>query len=100
MAKRAYRYQLTLKQLESANSEKVSLRQLQMEVENHDELFTIIEKVQQKDLFTDPQLAAEFTIGLKLFSEVILKNRNHLLFDEFWPSFQKFVYRLKNYSPH
>ena len=49
--------------------------ELQMDVENHDALFAVIEKIQQKQLFDDPQQATEFGLGLKLFREVLLKNR-------------------------
>jgi hypothetical protein len=94
--KRANKYQLNLKLLELANGESVPDKQLELTFDNHDEVFGIIDRIQEKDPFNDKQQAAEFALGLKLFSEVMLKNRNHPLFDELKPAFQAFMKRLKS----
>lgn len=96
MAKRTNRYELTLKQLAAAENEDIACEQIQLVVENHDELFSIIQKLQQRSLFSSQQQVAEFAIGLKLFSEVMIRNRDHVLFEAFWPAFRLFMERLKN----
>jgi hypothetical protein len=96
MIKRTNRYRLTLEQLSLAK-EKVALKPpLNWEFENHDEIFDIIDKVTEKNLFKENDESAEFALGLKLFSEVMVKNREHPLFEEFSPAFASFMKKLKN----
>jgi hypothetical protein len=95
MAKRANTYRLTLALQTLASGEAAPPRALELTFDNHDELFTIIDRLRQQDPFGDPAQATEFAIGLKLFSEVMLKNRSHPLFEEFWPAFRLFMAKLK-----
>ena len=67
---------------------------LQFEVEAHDEILSLVERSRQRGDF-DADTAAAFTVGLKLLGEVMLKNRNHPLFEEFGPQFGQFMKRLK-----
>lgn len=53
------------------------------EFDNHDEIFRIIEIIKEKDLFDNTNQATEFALGLKMLSEVMKKNRNHPLFEDF-----------------
>lgn len=96
MEKRTNKYRLTLEQVSLAKGETPLQSPLNLEVENHDEIFSIIEKVNSKNLFKDNKEATEFALGLKLFSEVMIKNRKHPLFDEFSPAFAAFMKKLKN----
>jgi len=95
MTKRANKYRLALEQLESAGEEKGLHGPLQLEFDNHDELFGIIDRVKQKNPFGDPDHSTQFAIGLKMFSEVLLKNRSNPLFEEFAPAFREFMKKLK-----
>lgn len=63
--------------------------------DNHDEVFSIIKKLQEKDPFGDKEQSAQFAIGLKMFSEVMLKNKDNELFSEFLPEFKNFMAKLK-----
>nr|WP_262905301.1 DUF3861 domain-containing protein [Hymenobacter nitidus] len=72
---------------------------VELAFENHDDIFLIIERMRQRNLFEEPGQATEFAIGLKLFSEVLLKNRQHPLFDELGPAFKTFMQRLKSAGP-
>lgn len=47
-------------------------------------------------MFETDNQAVEFAIGLKMFSEVMLKNRNHELFTDFRPAFGEFMKKLKS----
>ena len=83
-----------MKQLGSANREDPVNDPLTLKFENHDELFGIIELAKQKDLFGDLNQSAEFAVGLKMFSEVMLKNRDHPLFEELSPAFKELIKKL------
>ena len=67
---------------------------VQFHIEAHDEILGLIERSRQRGDF-DADTAAAFTVGLKLLGEVMLKNRNHPLFEEFGPQFGQFMQRLK-----
>lgn len=96
MEKRTNKYRLTLEQVSLAKEEAPLQSPLNLEFENHDEIFSIIEKINAKNLFIDAQEGTEFALGLKLFSEVMIKNRKNPLFDEFSPAFAAFMKKLKS----
>ncbi|MEH0153512.1 DUF3861 domain-containing protein [Limibacter armeniacum] len=97
MNKRANKYKMNLNLVSLANGEKPELEKaIELEFDNHDEIFGLIERSKEKNLFDNPQQSVEFTIGLKLFSEVMLKNRNHPLFEAFAPAFRDFMKKLKS----
>ena len=96
MEKKANKYHLTLALTQYANGATEPAKQLELDFTNHDEIFEILEKLQAKDPFDDQELAAEFAIGLKLFSEVMIKNRSNPLFEELGPAFGSFMKRLKS----
>ena len=95
MAKRANTYRLTLELRALASGEAAGPQSLELTFDNHDELFGIIERLQQKNPFGDPAQATELAIGLKLLSEVMLKNRSHPLFEDLLPAFRLFMEKLK-----
>ena len=95
MAKRANTYRLTLALQALASGEAAPPKALELTFDNHDELFAIIERLRQRNPFGDPAQATEFAVGLKLFSEVMLKNRSHPLFADFLPAFRLFMAKLK-----
>jgi len=95
MSKRAYSYRLRLEQVAGIQPDSPTHEALELEFENHDDIFNIIERLQKRNLFQEPSQSTEFAIGLKLFSEVMLKNRQHPLFEELAPAFKSFMQRLK-----
>lgn len=95
MKKKAHQYKLTLAHLKSIKGEEMNTPPLEIEFENHDDIFSIIEKTQEKNFFGDLDQSTEFAIGLKLFSEVMLRNRNNPLFEELGPAFALFMKRIK-----
>jgi Domain of Unknown Function with PDB structure (DUF3861) len=91
-----HRYRITVEHIASADGEPgTGGLPLEFEVGNHDEILSLVERIRQRDLF-DANTATAFTVGLKLFSEVMLENRKHPLFDEFRPHFAEFMKRLKS----
>lgn len=67
MEKKTNKYHLALTLSAYANGDTAPAKQLEIDIDNHDELFGIIERISAKELFADGQQAAEFAIGLKLF---------------------------------
>lgn len=96
MEKRSNKYYLTLSLKEYANGDTEPARELGIQFDNHDEIFNIIEKIKDKNIFEDPNEATQFALGLKLFSEVKLKNRKNPLFDELNEVFPIFMKKLKS----
>lgn len=79
-----------------ANGESEPAKELELRFDNHDELFGIIEKIQEKNLFNTKEEATEFAIGLKMFSEVMIRNRKHPLFEDLQAAFPLFMKKLKS----
>ncbi|UOG77488.1 DUF3861 domain-containing protein (plasmid) [Hymenobacter tibetensis] len=96
MAKRAHHYRLRLEHMAPAATDQPTHPPLEVEFDNHDDIFQIIERLQARNLFAKPSQATEFAIGLKLFSEVMLNNRDHALFAEMRPAFSEFMKKLKS----
>lgn len=96
MAKRAHHYRLHLEHTAAASPEQPIHPPLTLDFDNHDDVLQIADRLEARQLFTTPGQATEFAIGLKLFSEVMLKNREHALFVEFQPAFSEFMKKLKS----
>jgi len=96
MEKRAHKYKITLEHLATAKGEPGTHEPLQLAFDNHDDIFSIIERMQARNLFNNDNQSTEFAIGLKMFSEVMLKNRKHPLFEELAPAFSEFMKKLKS----
>lgn len=91
-----HQYRVSLEHLADADGNRSAHDQaLQFEVGNHDDIFAIVERMRGRGDF-DPDTAAAFGVGLKLFSEVMLENKDHPLFAEFKPHFMAFMKKLKN----
>jgi hypothetical protein len=96
MEKRSNKYYLTLSLKEYANGETEPAKELGIQFDNHDEIFSIIERIKDKNIFEDPNEATQFALGLKLFSEIKLKHRKNPLFDELNQVFPVFMKKLKS----
>lgn len=97
MAKRTNTYRLYLEPVSLSKEDTPLPAPLQIQFNNHDEIFEIIERIKAKALFENEGDATEFAIGLKLFSEVMIRNRNHPLFAELAPHFSEFMKKLKSF---
>ena len=64
--------------------------------EKYDHIFPLT-PIQKK--FFDEETTKAFAVGLKLFSEVMLENREHVLFQDFHPAFLQFMKNLKQKNP-
>lgn len=88
------RYRIQVEQVENTKGEPVSRDALHFEVGNHDDVFHIVDIMRGRGDF-DPDTATALAIGLKLFSEVMLENKDHPLFEAFKPHFTQFMKQLK-----
>ncbi len=88
-------YRVTVQSLSAEDS--FSEAGLTFDVTNHDEILGLVDRVAARQVLPTDEVA-EFTIGLKLFSEVMLRHRREPLFAEFFPHFGAFMKRLKGSS--
>lgn len=95
MEKRNNSYQLDLKEIKLKDGSE-GTKNLSFEFDNHDDLFHIFEVIKSKKIFDDDNTATEFALGLKLFTEVMLKNKQHPLFEELRPAILEFMKKLKS----
>ncbi|MDF0706089.1 DUF3861 domain-containing protein [Flagellimonas okinawensis] len=96
MDKKFNTYQLHLKENALKNGISGS-KSLEFQFENHDNIMQLVELVKDKNLFKEQSDNIEFLVGLKLFSEVMLRNRKHEMFTEFGPEFREFMKKFKSH---
>ena len=90
-----YKYRITVEALGSTRQPTTSTGQsTQFEVENHDDLFKIVEAVRLKEIL-DSDKSASLAIGLKLFSEVVLEKRLDPIFAPVLAPLHGFIRQLK-----
>ena len=90
-----HQYEVTVKHIADAQGQPPSYSEvLQFQAYNHDDLFKILEKLAKANLLDDEKTKA-FTVGLKLFGETLLENKDIPLFKEFLPQFAHFMKALK-----
>lgn len=91
---REHRYRITLEHLAAPKQGEPTHAAIHFESGNHDDLFAIIGKVRARGQFDD-DTAASLALGLKLFTEVMLKNRSDPLFAEIQQPMREFIQTLK-----
>lgn len=69
-------------------------REMKFEATNHDDVFDIVDRIKQ-GLIVPESEAEEFSLGLKLFSEVVLRHRKEPLFAEIFTGMSSFMKSLK-----
>lgn len=91
-----YRYKLTLERVPGKDGEIRGNADdtVTFEAYNHDDLFSIVERMKSRGLWDD-DTAAQLAIGFKMFSEVALHHRNDPLFEPLMPHIKEFIGRLK-----
>ncbi|CNK97817.1 DUF3861 domain-containing protein [Yersinia aleksiciae] len=95
-----YRYRITVEPLTDRKGEPMDKASVTFEVENHDEILGIIDRLQaREDLDFGKDKTAAFAVGLKLFSETMMENRKHPLFAPMRTAFMEFMTLLKKGSP-
>ncbi|MEN5231801.1 DUF3861 domain-containing protein [Sphingobacterium faecium] len=95
MEKRNNAYELELKEISLKNGDE-GTKSLRFNFDNHDDLFHIVEVIRSKQIFENKETATEFALGLKLFTEVMLKNKDNPLFEDLRPAISDFMKKLKS----
>ena len=80
-----HQYRITVDYLADSDGSPIEAPPLVFEAPNHDNLFELLEKVKQMHPDISGQDLSRFLIGLKLFSEVCLENRDNAFFSQFSP---------------
>ena len=87
-------YKIQIEKIEDFKGQAVMEPPLVFTTRNHDDLMSIVEKMKSR-----PELSAEdatdLAIGLKLFGEVMLRNRELPLFADMQPALGSFIKKLK-----
>lgn len=96
MAKKANRYKLKLELLQLLRPDDTVYEPIEFEFGNHDNIFRIIDHMKARNRFKTEQDSVEFAIGLKLFGEVMLKNKDNPLFEDFRPAFGALMKKIKS----
>ncbi|HRO47486.1 DUF3861 domain-containing protein [Agriterribacter sp.] len=94
--KRVNQYKLTLEYLKNSKGEEMQEKPIELLFQNHDNIYKILEVLQEKDLFGDNAQTIQFAIGLKLFGDIIMRNRDLALFEDMQPAFVAFMKKLKS----
>ena len=90
----SYRYRVTLEKIAGQKGEAVEGEKLAFEVPNHDDILPIVERMKGRgDLEADA--AAALAVGLKLFGEVVLENRQRAPFADVRPALSAFIGSIK-----
>jgi hypothetical protein len=90
-----YRYRITVEPIEGPKGERIEQVPLVFEAVNHDEILGLVQRRRERGEFDD-NTAACMMVGLKLFSEVMLQNKDKPLFSPLMPHFREFMKRLKS----
>lgn len=85
-------YRVAIEEL--SNEQGSATEQATFEVENHDDIFLLIEKIREKKVVSEDELLA-FIVGLKLFTGTLVQNRKHPLFAPLYPHVLSFIKSLK-----
>jgi hypothetical protein len=93
--KKCNKYKIQLQEIELSDGSH-SNRTIEIEFENHDDIINLIELTKNSNRFKEKSQNIEFIIGLKLFTEVLLKNRNNSLFEDLLPFWGNFMKKVKN----
>lgn len=93
--KNNYKYHIQLNMVQGHGSEENLPAPLDFNFESHDDIFRILTYLKESQHFANEQQAMEFAVGLKLFSGVMLKNKDSELFRDFQPAFGAFMRKLK-----
>lgn len=91
---RGHRYRVTIEHVGTPREGAEIQPALSFETVNHDEIIGIVARIRASGQYAEDE-AASLGIGLKLFSEVMLKRRDDPLFAAVQPAIRAFIGGLK-----
>ena len=92
---KGHKFRVTIEHVATPKGEAVEREPLVFEAVNHDDIVAIAERMIASGKWGDKDQAAQLLIGLKMFSEVALWNRDDPLFAAVRPALSEFVAGLK-----
>lgn len=93
--KKNNRYKIVIEEIE-LKYRTHSGKSIAFEFENHDNILSFIERTKDSDRFENKAENTKFVAGLQLFSDVLLRNRNNPLFEDFAPALSAFMKKVKS----
>ncbi len=88
-------YHVTVQHLADAKGQPSTYDEnIEFDVGNHDDIFKIMKLLKDAEFF-DEDTTQAFVVGLKLFLEVMLTHRDHVLFQDLEPAMKQFMKNLK-----
>jgi len=88
-----HRYSILIQEV---NEDATRGKSVDFEFDNHDDILEVIEKSKKAARFDNENDNTQFVVGIKLFSEIMLKNKENTLFEEILPAFRDFMQKLKH----
>lgn len=95
MATRGYSYNITVTPVSAPDGTAIAREPLQFSHTNHDEIIGIAQRIEARSGLSADDARAT-AIGLKLLSEVMLKQKNNPLFDPLRGGIRDFIGNLKS----
>ncbi len=90
-----HQYHVSVQHLADAKGQPSNYSEnIEFNVGNHDDIFEIVERLKKAEFFDD-ETTKSFAVGLKLFLEVMIIHRDHILFKDFEPAVKQFMKNLK-----
>ena len=89
-----HQYRVTVEYLADADGQPVDAAPLQFSAPNHDDVFALVAKMQERSALRADDVA-RFVVGLKLMGEAMLENKDDPLFAALKPHFGEFMKTLK-----
>ena len=91
----SYRYRVTVEEVADREGQPVAGRSLVFEAACRDELLGLVDRVREKRVVGNANAAAAMVVGLKLFDEIALVQRDQPLFTEVHAALGSFTKALK-----
>jgi hypothetical protein len=85
-----HKFRITIESVADAHGNPVNAAPLVFNAENHDDIIALAERTGASD-----DRARSFLVGLKLFGEAMLEDRQNPLYAEILPAFGAFMKKLK-----
>lgn len=94
MSSRHYSYHITVTPTGTPSESEALRPPFTFEATNHDDIIAIVERARANTGLA-PDAAASVAVGLKLLSEVVLREKNNPLFDPLRGGIREFIGNLK-----
>ena len=94
----SYRYRINVQALPASPDTEEPQPSFQFETTMHDDLVRIVD-IMQKSHIVEEESAVGLAVGLKLFAEVVIRNRKNPNFTPFEAPLRQFIGMLKQAKP-